>query len=136
MYIFFIEYISIDRQGLKLETEVGMDQRAANKLRYKKIEERKKSISIQELCSGIPCEFQRFLSYSRHVIGYMDEPDYEYLKQLFVDLREKHEYPDDHIYDWDCLGNETDEQEQNPLLANQSLSNIKVRGSDANEQKI
>ena len=104
-----------------------------NKLRYKKIEERKKSVSIQELCSGIPWEFERFLSYSRYVIGYLDEPDYDYLRELFIGLREKHEYPDDHVYDWDCLGHENDPHENH---GNRSLSNIKVRGSNASEEKI
>ena len=110
-----------------------MDQRAANKLRYKKIEERKKNVSIHELCSGIPIEFERFLSHSRYVIGYTDVPDYDYLRQLFVELRESSGFPDDHIYDWDCL----EHGKQHGLDEGyQSLSNIKVQGSDANEQKI
>lgn len=116
-----------------METQPGLDTRAANKLRYKKIEARKRSISIQELCAGIPWEFERFLSYARYVMGYMDEPDYDYLIQLFSVLREQHGYPDDGLYDWDCLEKEN---QQNMEQGYQSLSNIKVRGTDASEQKM
>lgn len=63
----------------------------------------------------------------------LDEPDYDCLRELFIGLREKHEYPDDHVYDWDCLGHENDLHENH---ANRSLSNIKVRGSNASEENI
>ena len=108
----------------------GLEPKAMNKLRYKKIEERKKGISIQELCSGLPQEFNFFLSYARHTLGYEDEPDYEHLREMFTRLRQDYGFPDDHVYDWDCVGEEVSQDQEDGY---QSLSNIKVRGS---EQRI
>ena len=60
-------------QGLKDENEL---------VRYAKIMEIKKSISVPELCKGLPMEISNFLNYSRS-LSFEAKPDYETLKKSF-----------------------------------------------------
>jgi serine/threonine protein kinase len=51
------------------------------------IQKKKETIPVEELCSGFPREFERYLIYCRG-LGFKERPDYSMLRQLFRDLRQ------------------------------------------------
>ena len=63
-------------QGLKARTI---------KEKYEKIKEKKISISLDNLCSGLPEEFKTFIKYARE-LQFEDRPDYSYLKNLLKQI--------------------------------------------------
>jgi serine/threonine protein kinase len=78
-------------QGLKVKVKEE---------RYKKILEKKKETTSEELCSGLPYIFQEFVSYTRN-LDYLEEPNYDNLRNLFFNFitNERNERFD-FIYDW------------------------------------
>jgi serine/threonine protein kinase len=87
--IFFLKG-NLPWQGLKVNK--GED-------RYKKIYIKKKNTSPEILCEGLPSEFKDYIIYTRN-LGFEDEPDYSYLKGLFVRVLEKENYYYDFWFDW------------------------------------
>ena len=77
-------------QGLKLNK--GDD-------RYRKIYEKKKNTSPEELCVGYPKQFCEYIKYTRS-LAFEQEPDYKYLRQLILNVMDKYEYSLDYRYDW------------------------------------
>jgi serine/threonine protein kinase len=78
-------------QGLKIKSKED---------RYKKILEKKKATTTDELCSGFPIEFKEYVDYTRKM-NYTEEPAYEQLRNKFYylvtdALCEKFDY----VYDW------------------------------------
>ena len=78
-------------QGLKLKS---------NEDRYKKILEKKKEISTEELCAECPKVFYEYVKYTKK-LGYNEEPKYEEFKNKFVNYvvnikKEKFDF----IFDW------------------------------------
>ena len=71
--------------------------------KYQKIMAKKMSLSVDEICSGLPNEIGVFLSYVKN-IKFEEKPDYRYLKNLIKDVfvREQLEY--DSIFDWTRIG--------------------------------
>jgi hypothetical protein len=67
--------------------------------RYAKIMEKKRDTTPEDLCKGLPKEFQTYVEYTRN-LGYEDDPDYEMLKNLFKSIMERENYEMDYIYDW------------------------------------
>ena len=67
--------------------------------RYKRILEKKKETSSEELCEGFPQEFYQYVEYCKN-LEYEDDPDYDMLKQLFLDVIKKGKEKLDYIYDW------------------------------------
>lgn len=55
---------------------------------YQLIGEKKKSTSLEELTSKLPSCFFNYLNYVKQ-LAYDEEPDYEYLKKLFLDCLPK-----------------------------------------------
>ena len=53
--------------------------------------DRKLSISLEKLCSGLPDEFRLLMKYCR-TIEFEDKPDYSYLKELFKKAMEKQNF--------------------------------------------
>lgn len=53
--------------------------------KYEKIQHKKLSTSIQELCFGLPPEFCEYMTYVRNMT-FTQEPDYNHLKNLFKRL--------------------------------------------------
>ncbi|RHZ66640.1 hypothetical protein Glove_306g32 [Diversispora epigaea] len=80
-------------QGLKAAT---------NKQKYEKIGEKKQSTPIKELCEGFPEEFGIYLNYVRK-LGFEDNPDYDYLRDLFTKILKNSNDSEDGIYDWMLL---------------------------------
>jgi hypothetical protein len=77
-------------QGLKLNK--GDD-------RYKKIYEKKKKTTPEELCVGYPKQFCEFIKYTKN-LPFEQEPNYNYLKKLIYNVMDKYEYSFDYLYDW------------------------------------
>lgn len=109
---------SLPWQGLKAAT---------NKQKYEKIGEKKQTTSIKELCDGFPgkrsrdrankgfllhdadpfCtseEFGIYLQYTRK-LGFDENPDYDFLRELFNKVLKRIGETDDGIYDWMLLNN-------------------------------
>ena len=78
-------------QGLKLKS---------NEDRYKKILDKKKEVSTEELCAECPKVFYEYVKYTKK-LGFNEEPKYDLFKNKFVDYvvnikKEKFDY----IFDW------------------------------------
>ena len=67
--------------------------------RYKKILKKKIDISPEELCENLPQEFEKYIDYTRN-LGYLEEPDYSMLRELFNSILRKDHAKFDYIYDW------------------------------------
>ncbi|KAL5530501.1 hypothetical protein ACEPAF_6759 [Sanghuangporus sanghuang] len=79
-------------QGLRGGTEKHRDQR---------VREKKRTWTPERLCDGLPGA-EELIKMLHHVksLGYLDEPDYAYLKSLFKDRFEKEGFELDYDYDW------------------------------------
>ena len=77
-------------QGLKLKSKED---------KYKNILEKKKAISSQELFKGFPNEFSEILDYTKK-LDYLQEPEYEMLRNKLMALCKRLNYSFDFIYDW------------------------------------
>ena len=66
--------------------------------RYHKIMEIKKETTPFKLCKGFPKEFEEYVEYTRN-LRYEQDPDYEYLKNLFNCILKEDKL--ENIYDWD-----------------------------------
>ncbi len=67
--------------------------------RYKKICEKKKATSAEDLCIGFPSEFITYINYTRN-LNFEEEPDYDHLRSLFKIVMEKSNLKYDYLYDW------------------------------------
>ncbi|KAJ6221366.1 hypothetical protein RDWZM_007178 [Blomia tropicalis] len=74
-------------------------RKLAGKVRYQKIYEYKSSIPIETLFHGFPIEFTNYLRYVR-ALEFEDEPNYQYMQTLFINLFQRENYRDDGSYDW------------------------------------
>ena len=81
---------SLPWQGVKINNKED---------RYRKICEIKQNISIKELCSGFPNEFETFLNYVRN-LEFTQVPDYNYLKNILKNILDKTNNCIDYFYDW------------------------------------
>ena len=82
---------SLPWQGLKVK---------AKEERYKKILQKKKETTSEELCRGFPFIFQEFVNYTRN-LDYLEEPNYDYLRNMFYtyiinELNDNFDF----LYDW------------------------------------
>ena len=77
-------------QGLKVRSKED---------RYKKILEKKKETSSEDLCKDFPIEFFEYVDYTRN-LEYEESPDYDLLRQKFKDVLKKINEEMDYIYDW------------------------------------
>ena len=78
-------------QGLKLKSKED---------RYKKILEKKKEVSTEELCANFPREFYEYVKYTKK-LGYEETPKYDLMKNIFVNFvvnKKKEKF--DYIFDW------------------------------------
>jgi serine/threonine protein kinase len=67
--------------------------------RYKKILNKKKSTSAEELCVGFPRQFVDYINYTRN-LEFEADPDYKYLRDLLVSALEDEKSQFDFWYDW------------------------------------
>ena len=81
---------SLPWQGLKVDKKED---------RYKKIYEKKKSTTPEELCTNFPYEFNIYITYCRN-LAFEQEPDYSYLRGLFQKVASVYDYKLDNEFDW------------------------------------
>ncbi len=67
--------------------------------RYKKILQKKKGTSAEELCKGFPKEFVEYINYTRN-LEFEADPDYKFLRGLLTTVLEKQNSTYDFWYDW------------------------------------
>nr|CAH7768975.1 unnamed protein product [Callosobruchus chinensis] len=89
MFMYFLRG-SLPWQGLKADTL---------KERYQKIGDTKRATAIDVLCDGFPEEMATYLRTVRR-LDFFETPDYEYLRNLFVNLFKRKGYVDDSEFDW------------------------------------
>ncbi|KZO97854.1 kinase-like protein [Calocera viscosa TUFC12733] len=80
-------------QGLKAAT---------NKQKYEKIGEKKQTTPIKELTETFPEEFGIYLNYVRK-LGFEENPDYDFLRELFTKVLKNLGEQEDGVYDWMLL---------------------------------
>ena len=71
--------------------------------KYYKIREIKKNTTPAELCQGLPPQIQEYVEYTRK-LEYETDPDYNYLKNLFLTILKNYNWDFDYYYDWDRVG--------------------------------
>jgi serine/threonine protein kinase len=67
--------------------------------RNHEIYRRKRKISLKELCQNLPSEFYEYMRYCR-MIRFSEEPDYQYLRELFIRVMKQYSLTPDGIFDW------------------------------------
>ena len=67
--------------------------------RYKKILQKKKGTSAEDLCKGFPNEFAEYINYTRNM-EFEADPDYKFLRGLLTTVLEKQNLQFDFYYDW------------------------------------
>jgi serine/threonine protein kinase len=67
--------------------------------RYRKILFKKLEVPIKDLCENLPEEFSKYISYTRKM-DYLEEPKYDFLKDLFISMLKKKHHKLDYVYDW------------------------------------
>lgn len=107
-------------QGLKADTL---------KERYRLIGETKRTVPIEVLTADSPEEFATYLRYVRR-LDFYENPDYDYLKKLFMDLFERH-YIDDGEFDWTRKQREEEIAKAEQMKNRTTSSNMKL-----NEKEI
>ena len=71
--------------------------------KYYKIKQIKKNTTPKDLCKELPPQFEEYIRYTRN-LEYETEPDYNYLRYLFLSLLKKYNFEFDYYYDWDNVG--------------------------------
>ena len=114
--------------------------------RYRKIMEKKIATSPEELCRGYPDQFTEYIKYTRH-LEYEQDPDYDYLRNLFIRVLNSEGFRIDCYYDWDketinyfrdfknVDNNNKNKNDFNSLNSNQKLSNKDIYSYNSNENK-
>jgi len=86
---------SLPWQGMKVDKHED---------RYKKIYEKKKSTSAEELTKDLPSEFTTFVNYTRDM-EFEADPNYDYLRGLLKSVLERHCSKDTGCFDWEVVSN-------------------------------
>ncbi|KAH0596941.1 hypothetical protein MHUMG1_05249 [Metarhizium humberi] len=81
---------SLPWQGIKAATD---------KEKLERVKNYKKTLSVEELCSGLPEEFSTYINYTRS-LGFQDKPNYAYLRRLFRRLFTSKGFKYDNVFDW------------------------------------
>ena len=71
--------------------------------KYYKIREIKRQTTAEQLCQGLPPQFEEYVKYTRN-LQYEEDPDYNYLKNLFLTVLKNYNWEFDYYYDWDQIG--------------------------------
>jgi len=82
----------------------GLKAKNAQK-KYRLILEKKQSVSIAQLCQGVPGQFAEFLNYARS-LKFDAKPDVPYLRKLFRDLYHSQGCGAGKTWDWDPVDSE------------------------------
>tara|TARA_Y100000389_G_scaffold92264_1_gene88883 strand:+ start:6289 stop:7206 length:918 start_codon:yes stop_codon:yes gene_type:complete len=99
MLIFFLKG-KLPWQGLRGSTKSKRSENIFNT---------KNSTSLSELCKGVPKEFHLYMKYCR-VLRFLQKPDYNLLRNLFIVLFNNKKYNLDYVYDWNIVAKEKKKQ--------------------------
>ena len=99
--------------------------------KYYKIRDKKKNISLNELCEGLPPQFEEYMKYVRN-LDYEEDPDYFYLKNLFLTVLKDNNWEFDYYYDWD----QTTLTNEEVISINNSLSTYSNSIKDKKTPKL
>lgn len=89
MIIYFLRG-SLPWSGLEAKTQEE---------KYRKIREKKEQVPLDDLCAGFPDAFKDYLRKAR-ALEFKERPDYEGLRKLFRDVRDKEGPAEDHNHQW------------------------------------
>ena len=78
--------------------------------RFKKIYDMKRKISSEELCKDLDEEFKIYLDYTK-LLGFTEEPNYNYLRSLFIKVMKKNDFKYDFVYDWNLNNNKNNDNQ-------------------------
>lgn len=92
MLLYFLQP-SLPWQGLKAANQEQKEDL---------ILEKKKTISVKDLCEGLPREFATYFDHIRS-LGFDDKPKYSYLRKIFRDLFVREGFEFDYVFDWTIL---------------------------------
>ena len=90
IFIYFLKG-SLPWQGIAAKTKQEKNR---------KIMDKKKQTSAEELCDYLPRQFADYINYTRK-LEYEQDPDYNYLRNLLVSVLNLYGYNFDCYYDWD-----------------------------------
>ena len=93
--------------------------------KYYKIREIKKQTTPEQLCEGLPKQFEYYIKYTRS-LQYESDPDYNYLKNLFLSVLKSYKWELDYYYDWD----------QTTLSENEVNKSINMNKNNYSHNKI
>lgn len=82
---------SLPWQGLEADTKEE---------KYDKIKEKKRTTSIEALCSDLPPQFAMYFNHVRS-LDFDAGPDYSYLRKIFHELFVRKSFQNDYTFDWD-----------------------------------
>ena len=97
---------------------------------YNRILETKIQTTPENLCSGLPAQFEEYIKYIRGM-SYEQEPNYKYLRNLFLITLQNLGGKMDFSYDWDNRINDININTQN--IPN---NNINAAGQNLNQSNI
>ena len=112
--IYFAKKGLLPWQGLKEENKIE---------RYKQISNIKKVIKPESLCSGLPEEFCDYIKYVKG-LQFEENPNYDYLKGLFMNIMNKMNYKIDLNFSW--LNNKKIKKKNNNFIKE---NNYKIKNS-------
>ena len=122
---------SLPWQGLKMDKKDD---------RYKKIYEKKKATTAEELAKGFPSELCEYIKYTRN-IDFEAKPDYNYLRGLLKNIMMKNSFEFDYYYDWcrekpviPAIGSEKKEEDNTKEIMN-NISNKEVLKTEENAKE-
>lgn len=92
MLLYFLRG-SLPWQGLQAENQ---------EQREELILEKKRSITVEDLCEGLPRGFAAYFDYIRS-LDFDDKPKYSYLRKVFGDLFAREGFDHDNVFDWTIL---------------------------------
>ena len=102
---------------------------------YNRIVESKKSTSHEFLCRDLPIQFEEYIRYVKG-LGYEQEPDYRYLKNLFLISLQNTGGKMDFAYDWDNRINNMILLENNKIANNNNATGGNNNNFVPNTEKL
>ena len=114
--------------------------------RYRKIMEKKIATSPEELCNGFPSQFCEYIKYTRNLL-YEQDPNYDYLRNLFTSVLSADRLGIDCYYDWDketinyfrdfksVYNKNDDKNSNNNYNHSESTANINIDINNNNKDK-
>ena len=99
--------------------------------KYYKIKKIKKETTAEQLCEGLPRQFLDYIRYTRN-LQYEENPDYNYLKNLFLSVLRGYGYQFDYYYDWEPSG--LTNSEMRKFNKNNANQKIKIFQNECKEE--